>query len=656
MNSIFYFKLAKTNINKNRKIYFPYILAIIAIVMTFYTMKAISINEGIDMMRCGIQVKMLLKFATTIIGIFAVIFLFYTNSFIIKNRKKEIGLYNILGMEKKHIAKVFFFETVIVVTISIVLGLLGGFIIGKLMFLILLNLAKFDITLSFSISFKAIISTIKLILVTFIAILIMNLIQIKVTNPVELLKSGQKGERMPKTSWFSAILGVVFLIIGYEIALAVESPLAAINKFFIATIFVIVGTYFTFKAGIITLLKILKKNKKFYYSTNNFISVSSMIYRMKQNAAGLANICILSTAVLLTISTTVCLYMGEESSLKNSYPQDIQITFGDYKGDKNTVEDAVNSELNLNNLVKENTIEFDYKEFIATLDNNRFNVVEKENIMSNISSVCGVAFITLDKYKKVENTNVKLNENEIFIYTNEGKYEKDTVKLGNSSYKVKEELTSLKFVNKEDSVNIKSYFIVVKDEEILNEIGKSLNTEELNKDKYYISFDIKGSKEDCINFCNNTYNKINSDNISFQSIFMDREAYYAMNGGFLFIGAYLGILFTMAMVLIIYYKQISEGYEDNERFKIMKKVGISDYEVKKSIKKQILLVFFIPLVTAIIHVGFAFKMMNKMLALFGVGSTEIFIQCIFGTSVVFAIIYIVVYRLTARTYYKIVNN
>ena len=439
-------------------------------------------------------------------------------------------------------------------------------------------------------------------------------------------------------------------------ALAVESPLAAMDKFFIATIFVIVGTYFTFKAGIITLLKMLKKNKKFYYKANNFISVSSMIYRMKQNAAGLSNICILSTAVLLTISTTVCLYIGEEASLKSKYPQDIQITFSDYKGDKKTAYDIVDSELNSNNLVKENTMEFSYKEFIATLDNNRFNVVEKENLMSNISSVCGVAFITLDEYNKNENKNTKLNKNEILIYTDEGKYKKDTVKLGKYSYRVKEELTSLKFVNKADNAMIKSYFIVLKDEETLNEICTSLNAEELNKNKYYISFDLKGSKEDCIKFCNNTYNKVNSDNINFDSIFMDREDYYAINGGFLFIGAYLGILFTMAMVLIIYYKQISEGYEDNERFKIMKKVGISDYEVRKSIKKQILLVFFIPLVTAVIHIGFAFKVMNKMLALFGVGSTEIFIQCIFGTSIVFAVIYIVVYRLTARTYYKIVNN
>ena len=668
MNSTFYFKLAKTNLKKNKRIYFPYILAIIVIVMTFYTMKAISINEGIYNMRCGEQVIMLLKFATYIIEIFTAIFLFYSNSFLIKNRKKEIGLYNILGMEKKHIAKVFFFETVIVVTISIVLGLLGGFIIGKIMFLILLNLVKFDITISFYISFKAIISTIELILVTFIAILIMNLIQIKVTNPIELLKSTEKGDKISKRLWIFAIAGVIALVIGYRMALKVESPIAAINEFFIATVFVIIGTYFTFKAGIIVFLKILKKNKKFYYKTNNFISISSMIYRMKQNAAGLANICILSTAVLLTISTTVCLYMGEESSLRNRYPQDVKIIFRDYKGDKNTAYDVVNSELNLNNLTKENTIEFNYKELNAILDNNEFKVAKTKYHMSDISGKCDGEIITLNQYNKVENKDVKLKENEILIYTNEGKYGNNTVKLGDNNYKVKKELTSLKFVNKEDSAKIKSYYIVVKDEEVLNEICESfnteelneicesLNTEELNKDKYYISFDIKGSKEDCINFCYNTYNKINSDNISFQSIFMDRETYYAMNGGFLFIGSYLGILFTMAMVLIIYYKQISEGYEDNERFKIMKKVGISDYEVRKSIKKQILLVFFIPLVTAVIHIGFAFKMMNKMLALFGVGSTEIFIQCIFGTIVVFAVIYIVVYRLTARTYYKIVNN
>ncbi|MBU5317567.1 ABC transporter permease [Clostridium bornimense] len=656
MNSIFYFKLAKTNLKKNKRIYFLYILAIIIIVMTFYTMKAISINKGIYNMRCGEQVIMLLRFATNIIAIFTVMFLFYTNSFLIKNRKKEIGLYNILGMEKKHIAKVFTFETIIVVSISLLLGLISGIIIGKLMFIILLNLVKFDITLSFSISFKAIISTIELILVTSIVVLIMNLIQIKATNPIELLKSTEKGEKISKRLWIFAIVGVIALFIGYRMALKVESPIAAINEFFIASIFVMIGTDCTFKAGIIVFLKILKKNKKFYYKTNNFISISSMIYRMKQNAAGLANICILSTIVLLIISTTVCLYIGGESSLKNRYPQDVKIIFRDYKGDKNTAYDVVNSELNSNNLVKENKIEFNYKELNAILDNNEFKVAKTKYHMSDISGKCDGEIITLNQYNKVENKDVKLKENEILIYTNEGKYENNTVKLGDNNYKVKEELTSLRFVNKEDSAKIKSYFIIVKDEEVLNEICKSFNTEELDKDKYYISFDIKGSNEDCIKFCNNTYNKINSDNISFQSIFMDRETYYAMNGGFLFIGSYLGILFTMAMVIIIYYKQISEGYEDNERFKIMKKVGISDYEVRKSIKKQILLVFFIPLVTAVIHIGFAFKMMNKMLALFGVGSTEIFIQCIFATIVVFAVIYIVVYRLTARTYYKIVNN
>lgn len=656
MNSIFYFKLAKTNLKKNKRIYFPYILAIIIIVMTFYTMKAISINEGIYDMRSGEQVIMLLRFTTYIIGIFTVIFLFYTNSFIIKNRKKEIGLYNILGMEKKHIAKVFTFETIIVVTISLLLGLISGILIGKLMFLILINLIKFDVTISFYISFKAIISTIELIIGTFIVILIMNLIQIKVTNPIELLKSTEKGEKISKRLWIPAIVGLIALVIGYSMALKVESPIAAINKFFSAVIFVIVGTYCTFKAGIIVFLKMLKKNKRFYYKTNNFISISSMIYRMKQNAAGLANICILSTAVLLTISTTVCLYVGGESSLKNSYPQDIQITFVDYKGDKNNVYDIVNSELSSNNLVKENAIEFSYREIIAKLDNNEFKIAKTKYYMNNISGICGVAFITLNNYNKVENKNVNLNKNEALIYTNEGKYGNDVIKIGNNNYKVKKELDSLKFVNKEDNAKIKSYFIIVKDEEVLNEICKSFNIEELNKDQYYISFDIKGSKEDCINFCNNAYNKIYSDNIKFESIFMDREDYYAMNGGFLFIGAYLGMLFTMAMVLIIYYKQISEGYEDKERFKIMKKVGISDYEVRKSIKKQILLVFFIPLITAIIHIVFAFKMMNKMLALFGVGSITMFIQCTLGTIGVFTVLYVLVYILTAKTYYKIVNK
>lgn len=660
MNSSFYFKFAKTNLKKNSKAYLPYILACISAIIMFYTMDCIVLNEGLDKIRSADALKMILKFAVKVIGLFSIIFLFYTNSFLIKRRKKEIGLYNVLGMEKKHIAKVLSIETLIVAATSLALGILGGIIVGKLMFLILINLMKLDITISssFSLSVPAIIQTLELFIVIFVATLVANLLQVKITNPIELLKGGQKGEKEPKTSWILAIFAVIELAVGYGLAINIESPLKAITIFFIAVILVIAGTYSTFTAGSIALLKILKKNKKFFYKTKNFVSVSGMIYRMKQNAVGLASICILSTAVLLTISTTVALYAGQESSLKITYPLDVAISIGNRAAkEKDIVANMIKEEATKSDVTLKNQVEFDDKELMTLQNENSFKIANKADNLSVMSDIKSIHLYTLEAYNKMEGKAVALKDNEVLIFSVGKEFNYDSIVINDKKFKVKDKLNKIKIANKNKNNLVDEYRIVVKDMNTLKDTYEQKSTNELSNATDSIAFDIDGNKEDTIKFCNSLNNHINAiKNSSFKSIYTDREDFYIFNGGFIFIGCFLGLLFTMGTVLIIYYKQISEGYDDSERFKIMQKVGMSKKEVKNTINKQILMVFFLPLAVAVIHIAVAFNVVSKLLSLFGLFSTNTLILSIAGTVVIFAVLYAVVYGLTAKTYYKIVQQ
>lgn len=661
MNSSFYFKFAKTNLKKNSKTYLPYILACISSIIMFYTMDCIVLNEGLDKIRSAGSLKMVLKFAVKVIALFSIVFLFYTNSFLIKRRKKEIGLYNVLGMEKKHIAKVLSIETVIVAAISLVLGILGGIIVGKLIFLMLINLMKLDITISssFSISVPAIIQTIELFSMIFAAVLIGNLLQVKLTNPIELLKGGQKGEKEPKISWILAISGVIELAVGYGLAMYIESPLKAFTTFFIAVILVIVGTYSTFTAGSIALLKMLKKNKKFFYKTKNFVSVSGMIYRMKQNAVGLANICILSTAVLLTVSTTVALYAGQESSLKITYPLDVAISIRNATAkEKDSVANMIKEEVHKSDVTLKNQVEFDDKELMTVQDENSFKIANKADDISVVmSDIKSIHFYTLEDYNKMEGKAASLKDNEVLIFSIGKEFNYDSIVISGKEFKVKGKLNKIKIANKNKNNIIDEYRIVVKDMNTVKDTYEEKNANELVNATHRIAFDIDGNKENTIKFCDSLKSHINAmKDSNFKSIYTDRQDFYIVNGGFIFIGCFLGLLFTMGTVLIIYYKQMSEGYDDCERFKILQKVGMSKKEVRNTINKQILMVFFLPLAVAVIHIAVAFNVVSKLLSLFGLFSTSALIFAIAGTVVIFAVLYVVVYGLTAKTYYKIVQQ
>lgn len=326
MSKGYYTKLALNNIKKNSKAYIPYILTCIGTIIMFYNMIFLVVVKDMGPISNNGSLRFMLLLGTIITGIFSFIFLSYTNNFLIKQRKKEFGLFNILGMEKRHIAKIMFFETFFIGLISLVAGIVGGILISKLMILLLLKIINFKVVFGFEIPVAAVITTLVLFGVIFFVNLIYNILQVHLSKPIELLKGGNVGDREPKTKWVSTIVGILSLGFGYYLALTAKSPLVALNMFFIAVIFVMIGTHNLFKAGSIALLKSLRKNKNYYYKTNHFISVSGMIYRMKQNAAGLANICILSTAVIITLFTTVSLYVGLEDVLRSRYPRNIVIT------------------------------------------------------------------------------------------------------------------------------------------------------------------------------------------------------------------------------------------------------------------------------------------------------------------------------------------
>lgn len=656
MNNSFYFKIAWTNLKKNSKIYVPYILACICAVITYYVMDSILLNEGLKGFRGADQLVMILRAGVVIIGIIVVIFLFYINSFLIKRRKKEIGIYNVLGMEKKHIARVLSIETIIIALVSLILGVLGGTILGKLLFLILIKLLRLKEVLTFSISPIAIYNTFKLFSLIFLAILIANLCSVKANSPMELLRGGNKGEKEPKASVVVAILGIIILATGYIMAITIDSPIKSFPTFFIATILVIIGTYITFVSGSIIFLKKLKKNKKFFYKTNNFVSVSGMLYRMKQNAVGLASICILSTAVLITLSTTISLYAGQEESLKIKYPYDIEI--GIDKTVNNDIFDVLTyarEEGMSNNVKVKDFAEYDTLELLGFKDGNSFSSTNID--VSNVSNIKGITLYTEEEFNKIEGKEENLEDNEVLVFSVGEKFNNSEVIINNNKFKVKKELEKIKIANENKNDFIEEFIIVVKDNFIIDTIEKSVDENSFKKSRHNVAFDVDGSQDDIMELLNEVKSKINEyDETVMEDIFTDREEFYSVNGGFIFLGSFIGLLFIIGTVLIIYYKQISEGYDDSERFKIMQKVGMSKLEVKRTINKQILMVFFLPPLIAIVHIMFAFKIIIKLLSLFGMYSTSTLIIATCCTIFVFLILYIIVYRLTYRVYYKIVEQ
>ena len=666
MNKGMYTKLAITNIKNNRQFYFPYLLTGIITVAMFYIMCALESNPGIQSMPGAKNLGLILRLGIGVIGIFAVIFLFYTNSFIIKRRKKELGIYNILGMEKRHIAKILSKEAFFTAIIAIGGGLVTGVLFHKLACMLLYRMIGFNGGITFSFSKKGVMITAILFAIVYLLTYIYDLFQVQLANPIELLQSGNKGEREPKTKAIMAVLGVLCLGTGYFIAITTKNPIKALTLFFVAVILVIIGTYLLFTAGSIALLKILRRNKGYYYQTKHFTSVSGMIYRMKQNAVGLANICILSTMVLVAVSTTVSLYAGVEDIMKERYPNEINISA--YYDTGAPTEDSIAPivEKSVKESGRKIRHEEDYLElyFAAIKDQGQYSL-DKEKVKTAGDRVSGFVVLTREDCKKLYNEEIpELAENEVALITID-KTDMDTLVLENRSYHVKE---IKQFENREDFETIADmmdeyYYVIVndvQDMERLWQLQKDIYQENSSSISRQVRLDIDGDSEQKKECFENIKTALGPEQAKTTILIDSRQSnldeFYQIYGGFLFLGLFLGILFLMITVLIIFYKQISEGYDDKERFSIMEKVGMSNDEVRATIRSQVRTVFFLPILMAAVHVGMAFPMIKRLLSLFGLSNTALFAGCMAGTILVFALIYLLVFLKTSKTYYKIVGG
>ncbi len=653
MNKLFFSKLAANNIVKNKRTYIPYILTCIGSIIMFFTMCALADNKSLLKLNYGDSTQVMLELGVKLIGFFAVIFLFYTNSFLIKRRKKEFGLYNILGMEKKHITKMIFIEVLDMAVISLVSGIALGLLFSKAMLLAMANIMGTGYqTIKFEISGHAIFTTLILFACIFLSIFIKDLTQIHLAKPVELLKGGQTGEKEPKTKWLTALVGIVTIGIGYAICMKVENPMDTMNMFMVAVLLVMIGTYCSFIAVSIAILKMLKKNKSFYYKINHFVSVSGMIYRMKQNAVGLANICILGTGVLVMVSSTVSLYWGVDDAAKKMVPWPVTAQVNcPYKNSAKVLEEM--EQITAKKGIEESdSIYYTEYTFPVKYDGNRI-------LAGSISAKDMVIFLTLDDYNRLEEKEMSLEENEVLVY---GQKFQNEVKIGKKNYKIKEQLQSYSQKEIPDGYLKENTFVIMKNEKAVKEASK-ISQQHIGPCLVYgvkKSLD-KETQNAIVDEMNQTLSKgTNQEKYAIRATNFigqgdERDGMMAIYGSLMFMGIFLAVLFVMAVVLIMYYKQITEGYEDKERFAIMKKVGMDKKEIKSTIRSQVLVLFFLPLGVSLVHVSVAYVLIKKMLLLLGLSNPAVFLLGTMISAVVFAVLYSVIYIMTAKTYYKIVG-
>ena len=681
MNKGFYLKMAWGNIRKNRNIYLPYLLTAALMAALFYIQSSLS-----DMVRgSGMQgarsMVSILNASAPVTGIFSLIILFYVNSFIMKQRKREFGLYNVLGMEKRHLARLMGTEVLMMALVSLVFGIGGGALFSQLFFLIFYKVIRMKAELAMTIPVGAVMRTLILFGAAFLLVLFYDVISVIRTKPVELLKSASQGEREPKSHWFTAMTGTLALAGGYILAQSVETPMDAMTWFFLAALLVIIGTYGLFMAGSIVLLKWLKKKESFYYQPRNFISVSGMLYRMKQNAAGLAAICILSTMVMVTVGGSLCVFSGVSSGIRMEYPREYTQALA-FSGKREPAEygelltslkETVEEQAEKEGLTVENTLSYSCSNLVyrKTADGWQEEWGDYDNAPRRDELAC-FQFLTKEDYEA--NTGKKLNiqKGEVAVYESQEELVDGTLTLSGFSWKVEKIGESMEMAMAPGLSEFKKRVqVIFPDMEDLNDF--SVECAERYKEYFGLSedagnffltcryfFDVSGAEKVPENFLKSVGELWEAPEGVYISRMADRaeveELRIQQYGTILFIGFFLALIFLAATVLIIYYKQVTEGYDDRKRFAIMQDIGLSQAEVKKTIHTQVLLVFFLPLGAAVLHMAMAFKALVKMMGMFSVYNVKLFTLCIGFTVIVFGLVYFLVYTVTARTYYKIVTS
>lgn len=675
MKMSFYPKLAVSSILKNKRMFVPYIFTCIGMIMMFYIVMFLGVSDILNNLRGGETIRIVLSLGSQVIAVFSGIFLFYTNSFLARRRKKEFGLYNILGMGKGNIGIILFWETLIIGIISIGIGLLAGIIFSKLAELVLVNLMGSIVNYTFSISIISIERTIQVFGIIFILILINSIRQVQFSSAINLMRSENVGEKPPKGNWFIGIMGILILVVAYYISVTIQEPIQAILIFSIAVIMVIIGTYFTMISGSVVFLRILKKRRRYYYKTNHFISVSSMIYRMKRNGAGLASICILATMVLVMMASTACLYFGKEDAINTTYPRDINLEFSfdelDSFSDENIkkLKDKLSTELRDRNIIPENRYFYRNVAIYGIVNGSDVETTLRNYNLSDGTSTYSINFVSLDDYNEVMNTNETLNDGEALLYSYRNSYKNDKISFNNGkTFNIKRNIDN--FVKTGDSAidMLFNIILIVPDIESVIKSFDNLSDfygEKLARMSFIYNFDtgIEVNKQIEVynSFLNIFTDESIKENFRYKTVYLasqefERESFNSLFGAVFYIGIILSIVFITAAVLIIYYKQISEGYEDQSRFEIMQKVGMTKKEIRKSINSQLLTVFFLPLIIAFIHLVFAFPIICRLLLTVSINNVVLFAITTVSSFIVFAVFYMIIYKITSNSYYRIVSE
>lgn len=666
-----YRTLAWTGVRNNRKLYVPYLLTCTGMVMMCYIMSFLGANPAIAEMRGGDTMQSILGLGFGVLAVFSVIFLFYTNSFLIRRRTKEFGLYNILGLGKRHLALVLLLETGAIAAVTLCAGLALGIVFSKLAELMLVKLMEGTPTALFEVGLESAVRT--ALLFAFIHALIYGnaLRRIRVANPVELLHSERAGEKPPKANWLPALLGVALLGTAYYLAVSIRDPVAALVVFFFAVVMVVAATYLLFISGSVTLCRLLQKNRRYYYKTNHFVSVSSMAYRMKRNGAGLASICILCTMVLVMVSSTVCLYFGAEGSLRTRYARQFNLdvivdTVEELQsGWTQAVLGAAADTAGARGLAAENELDYRVAAFGAPLRDGR---LVTDGSTDAIADMWQVFLVPLDDYNRLAGREVSLSGGEVLLCATKGMaYPADTLQIGDGAPLAVRERVEPFVSNAIDAMQIvPSLYVVVPDfaravrqlEDGAADLQVALH--------WYYAFDLPCGDEaqrevdaalvEALETVKQAAQQEGNFYVGLESRAVQRANFLGLYGGLLYLGVLLGIVFLAAAVLIIYYKQVSEGYEDQARFGILQQVGMTRREIRRSVNSQLLTVFFLPLVTAGVHLSFAFPMIQKMLLLFGLADVSLLIVITACCYLVFALFYMAVYRATSRAYVAIVSD
>ena len=673
---LLYPRLAVSGIAKNRQTYFPYILACSGMIAMYYIVSFLAESDMVAELRGGGIMQGMLILGCIIVVVFSAAFLIYTNSFLVRRRRREFGLYNILGMGKGNIARIMLWETAVIYVISEIIGLLCGILFSKLSEMLLVKMLGGENSYTFDIKADSIKGALICFGVISLIILAGSLFKVHLANPIELLQSSSKGEKPPRTNLPFGIIGTLLLGCAYYMAVTEENPIKSIGVFFVAVLMVIIATYLLFMAGSVTVCRLLQKNKAYYYKTNHFVSVSQMSYRMRRNGAGLASICILSTMVLVTLSTTTCMFVGMEDMLRKRYPLEIAVeTYSDNEEYISLTRSITQNALTEMNVTPRNVLNYKFIRLDCSLKNDLLYLSSdnwQEIMGDELPELKNLYLVSIEDYNRVMGKNETVSDNEAILYVEDGDYKYDSLNIyeyGEIAVKYKTE--DFKSTGTSVILGVTGDIYAFVNENVfdgLNALQQELFEGRAYDVHDYYAFDTGLDNEEQIALADRLWDGISEQNHDPQNaqekIFHyliesradNRGDFISIYGGLFFLGVLLGSVFICAAVLIMYYKQISEGYEDRQRFEVLQKVGMTDGEIRQSINSQVLTVFFLPLAAAGVHTCFAFPLLTRLLALFGLYDIGLFAAVALLCFLAFGLLYTAVYLMTSRTYFRIVKG